>query len=122
MTCLEKLRKLNPDWDETKINKYIEECCPRHMYIAHDPIWCMKTYECEKCWNRTLKEYDGCNDYEFSVTLNGDDMRMLARLCDGAEKRRNDVISAALWCLEQSLLCDPGMDMEVCENESSKEV
>ena len=106
VTCLEKLKELNPNWDESKLNKYTKDCCPHHMYIAHDPIWCMKTYDCKKCWDRTLKNYEHCNEYEFSVKLDGADMRRLKRLCDGS-RPANSVISSALYFLEQSLLYDP---------------
>lgn len=108
MTCLEKLKELNPSWDEEAINNYIKECCPSHMYIAHDPTWCMKTYDCEKCWNRTLQKYDHSNDYVFPVKLDGETMRRLGRLCESSrDKSRDVVISSALYFLEQSLLYDP---------------
>ena len=106
MTCLEKLKELNPSWDGEAINKYIKDCCPHHMYIAHDPIWCFQKHDCERCWNRTLNSYEHCNDYEFPVQLDGDGMRRLARLCDGG-RSGNSVISSALYFLEQSLLYDP---------------
>lgn len=47
------------------------------------------------------------------VWINIEDINRLDNLCDGSGKSRADVISAALYFLEQSLLYDPGMDMEV---------
>lgn len=52
MTCLEKLKQMNPGWSD---NEIIEDRCPMWDFDVGTPDYCEKCDDdCEKCWNREI--------------------------------------------------------------------
>lgn len=60
MTCIEKLKELYPgeEWTDERIRAFIGSDCPEDHYIMKEPSWCLKTHDCEKCWNREVVNED----------------------------------------------------------------
>lgn len=102
MTCIDKLREVNPDWTEEDIEYHISESCPAAQFIAPDASFCTKTFDCKKCWEREAPEDDD-NNHKFEGMLSGETMRRLIRLRDRLDKDPEDVIKAALLLYEDAL-------------------
>jgi Arc/MetJ-type ribon-helix-helix transcriptional regulator len=51
-----------------------------------------------------------------TVILDKFDSDTLDRLCEGLNKSRSEVVAAALYLLEQSLMYDPTLEKSIAEN------
>jgi hypothetical protein len=56
MTCLEKLKKDHPDWDEFDIMDVYSEKCPSNFGYLPDPSNCFEDIVCKECWKREIPE------------------------------------------------------------------
>ena len=97
MTCIEKLKELYPDeeWTDERIRDFIGSDCPEDHYIMKEPSWCLKTHDCEKCWNREVVNEDAPL-WKETVYFRAEDIRRLEQLEKRIDKPRADVIAAAL--------------------------
>ena len=102
MTCTDKLKELNPSWDDEDVEYHIHEYCPAETYVAPDAIFCTKTFDCKKCWEREAPD-ENENLYRFEGRLTGESMRRLIWLRDRLDKDPEDVIQAALLLYEDAL-------------------
>ena len=53
MTCLDKLKQANPDWDDARIGYAIKHQCPWNYRYIEMPDWCegYNDLKCKTCWN-----------------------------------------------------------------------
>lgn len=103
MTCVEKLKEIYPEekWTDERIRAFIGSDCPDDHYIMKEPSWCLKTHDCEKCWNREVHDEDAPWWKEI-IYFRADDIRRLERLERRLEKPGADVIGIALKLLEDA--------------------
>lgn len=58
MTCIEKLKRMYPDWTDDVISAHVADQCPDEHGIMGVPDFCDPYVTCERCWNREIPTED----------------------------------------------------------------
>lgn len=110
MTCIEKLRKLNPWVTDGNVPECIKSYCPSEFGIMANTKGCHAEYEeCVACWNREVPEENRDipekkhNLHKLEVEITGETVQRLNRLAVRLEKPYTDVVEAALLLYEDAL-------------------